>query len=215
MACNIMTVTWSVIVAVWTAISPSMETIAGFESGYLLFVLQERHKEKIATKAARQSVFEELRSLELLLSIAVMKGAHNSSKIVSGMIDNEVKWLATVGIERSSVQPFTPEQVKNIQQIASQPRDFIIAFLATQKIENQPLELPTGLTNSTITGPTAGKLSPNEVRCLLEVTWQIHILNTEARRMCELFRMSFTVTDEENNMIVNDNHAHTMSMYGY
>jgi hypothetical protein len=50
---EIVAAAWKLTNTAWAAISPAMEAIAGFVAAWVLFVLQERRKERIAARATR------------------------------------------------------------------------------------------------------------------------------------------------------------------
>jgi hypothetical protein len=60
-------------------------TVLGFVAAWALFQLQERHKQSFAADSARQSLIAELKWLESMLNITVVKCALQSDIIARGI----------------------------------------------------------------------------------------------------------------------------------
>lgn len=197
----------------WNNIATATPTLVGFVSAWILFELQEFRKQGFAGDAARQSLIEELKFLEVQLSLSVIKCANQSGIIDKGV--KEFRWTFKEGFARSRTQGFTPEELSVLQIQAGHSDEQIATILRTGILRHEALaiELPISIITAVSTAPTSAKLSSIEIKRLLDVNWQMRMLTAEAHLMNEAFRLTFTVSDE-NQAIVRANHASSLKMYG-
>jgi hypothetical protein len=198
----------------WEIVSPAGQTIAGFVSAWAIFVLQAKRKEKAAAQAARESLIEELKWLEVQLAFAVIKCAYHSDIVDRGV--KEFRWAFKEGFARVKLGDFKPEEIQIMQNEATHSDEQIAAIFNSGLIrhESQALELPTTVIDAVAGAPTSAKLSSIEIKRLLDVKWQVQMLNAEARNMTDSLRLTFTVTDEQNHQIVKLNHSASLRSYG-
>jgi hypothetical protein len=184
-------------------------TVLGFVAAWLLFQLQERHKQSFAADSARQSLIAELKWLESMLSIAVVKCAVQSDIIARGI--QEYRWFLKEGLERISLEEIPSEIFENRDKLKD---DEITQLLPFFHQEGHAIELPVTITSSILATPTTAKLSAEEIKKLIDVRWQATMLAYQVRLMNEYLRLTFTVIDGTNHQIVKKNHAASLHMYG-
>jgi len=186
--------------------------VLGFISAWLLFVLQEHRKQRIAVESSRQSLIAELKWLESLLSIKVLKCATHSGILDQGI--REFRWFLKEGVARNMFEELLPEQLESREKVFGYPDEEIAKLVSFFRHEKQAAEMPLSIINSVLAAPTSARLSADEIKRLIDVRWQSSMLATETRALNEFFHLTFTVSDEVNHNIVKQNHASSLRMYG-
>jgi hypothetical protein len=126
----------------------------------------------------------------------------------------ELRWIARAGLERDLPAELPSDYLAHQESIARSSDTEIRPMLNFFRQENQAIELPLTITNSILATPTSAKLSPEEIKKLVDVRWQLSMLTHEGHSLNELLHLTFTVSDETNFNIVKSNHAGTLRMYG-
>jgi hypothetical protein len=155
----------------------------------------------------------ELKWLESYLNIVTIKCAVQSDIIDRGV--KEYRWFLKHGMERNTLQELSPQFFENRDNIlASTDQELAKCLSLLPQQENRASEAPLSITNAVLSAPTSAKLSPAELKKLIDVRWQSTLLNSEARNTNEWLRLTFTVTGDTNHPRVKENHEGCLRMYG-
>jgi hypothetical protein len=186
--------------------------IIGLVSAWVLFVFQEDRKQSFAAETARQSLIEELKWVESMLSLTVIKCAIQSDLLPRGI--KEFRWFLKEGMARNVLEEIPAGILKDIDKTLAWSDDKIAPLLKFFRQDSRALELPISIIHSVLAAPTSAKLSAEEIKKLLDVRWQAHMLSGHASDMNEFFRLTFTVSDEENHKTIQQNNANSLRAYG-
>jgi hypothetical protein len=152
--------------------------IIGLISAWVLFVFQEDRKQSFAAETARQSLIEELKWLESMLNLTVIKCAIQSDILPRGI--KEFRWWLKEGLTRNVLDEIPAGISEEMDKILAASDEQIAPLLKFFRQDDRALELPISIVNSVLAAPTSAKLSAEEIKKLLDVRWQAHMLSGHA-----------------------------------
>ena len=186
--------------------------LVGFITAWLLFEVTERRRIGLAQREQRRALLAELENAEVLVSVIVGKYARlcKSEEDVAS-VASEIRWYQDVGRKRfadlgilSDLPPIPPE-------FRSLSDNQIISLFSsiTETIGNKII-MP--VVERALAGQTLG-FGATQIQALSMLRWQTYLLEQEAESMHEMLRLTFTVTDAQNHIIVVANHHKRTESY--
>lgn len=186
--------------------------ILGFISAFILFEVQQWGTRRRTAKFARQSLIAELKLLESLLSIIVLKCGVQSDIVPQAA--REMRWLLDEGFERNLTDDLPAGVLGDKEKILKLSDRDLERFVQSFRHGNLAAELPIPVINSILAAPTSPTLSANEIKALIDVRWQSSLLHAETQVLNESMRLMFSVSDPENYKIARQNHLGSLRAYG-
>ena len=190
----------------------NVSLLVGFISAWLLFELTERRRIRLAHRELRRALAAELENAEVLVSTIVCKYARlcqNEAEVA--FVASEIRWFRHVGRQRmqdlgiiSDFPPIPPE-FKSLSD-----NKLIELFSSIRETIGTKIIMP--VVESALTGQMLG-FGASQIQVLSMVRWQTYLLEQDAELMKEMFRLTFTVTDEKNHDIVVANHDQRTASY--
>lgn len=185
--------------------SNTVPILVGFISAWFLFEVTERRRAQRSQRELRLALVAELENAEVVASTIVSKYARFSqSKEEVAIVAREIRWFKKVGRQRM-------EAVGLMADLPAVPSEFeslsdaqLVALYSSIK-ETIGTKIIVPVLDRALAGQTSG-FRAIQIQALSMVRWQIYLLEQDAEFMHELFRLTFTVTDEDNHKTVVENH---------
>jgi hypothetical protein len=188
----------------------------GFFSGWGVSTLADHRKSRLARHAIRQALIVELERAELRLSTAVSKYAYLAETPAQvARVAAELRWFIRVGETRAPGTGVTlgdaaPGMVDRFSELPDAVMVSMWATHSAQETVGGKYLLP--VLGSTLAGRLEG-LTTEQIQALSELGSQMHMLSQEADYTMELWRQTFTITDERNHAITLANHRRRAQAY--
>ena len=195
-------------------VSETAPVLLGFISAWLLFEVTARRRARLSQRELCRALVAELENAEVLASTIVCKYARFSqSKKDVAFVACEIRWFHDVGRQRLEAVGILADLPNFSSELTSLSDDQLVAlFSSTKETVGTKLILP--VLDRALAGQTFG-FRANQIQALSMVRWQIYLLAQDAESMHEMFRLSFTVTDEKNHEIVLVNHDQRSVAYAH
>ena len=188
----------------------------GFFSGWGVSTLADRRKSRLAQRAIRQALIVELERAELRLSTAVSKYAYLAETPEQvKRVATELRWFIKVGEARAPGTGVTLGDAAPgmIERFGALPDAQLVTMWATRTArETVGGKYLLPVLDSTLSGHLEG-FSTAQIQALSELGSQIHMLSQEADYTMELWRQTFTITDEANHASAVENHRRRTQGY--
>lgn len=189
--------------------------LTGFVSGWGLFELTELRRRRIAQRNLRRLVRAELQQTELTMSnLVCLFGAEfrDTERFIQ-----EMRWAAQhlPQMARFSGAPLPDDVLMSISKRTGDRSDEELrAFLGCMPGTRQTcIEIPLPVIRSTLATPTTSGFGDEELERLSALVLQFDLLTLEAKRVHDLFPLTFTVSDPENHAIVTENLRQSRQSY--
>lgn len=124
-----------------------------------------------------------------------------------------MRWFLKEGVERNSLEALPAGILDNIDETLQRSDQDLEPLVRCFKHGNLASELPMPIVNSVLGAPMSAKLTADEVKSLIDVRWQSLLLDAETRMLNEFFRLTFSVS-VENHEVVIQNHIGSLRAYG-
>jgi len=172
--------------------------VIGFVMAWVLFELTEFRRSWVRASNVRRSFVAEMKSVERVLSATVFSLSMAIGKPDRAVI--EMRWLVGQKEALDMLGEAPPDLLeKSDQEIAT-----VLKMLQPKTPKDVP-EIPVPILSSVLSAQGFGFTS-EEIQILCEANRYIHGLGHHARSMRENIRLTFTVTDETNHEIVQENY---------
>ena len=188
--------------------------LVAFISALLLFEVTERRRARLSQRELQRALVADLENAEALASSIVFKYAWIcQSKEDFAVVAREIRWFLGVGRERMQDVGIVADRPPNSSELRSLSDDQLVAvFSSTKETVGTKIIMP--VLERALAGQTLG-FRANQIQVLSMVRWQMYLLEQDAESMHEMFRLSFTVTDEKNYKIVLENHVQRSVAYAH
>lgn len=194
--------------------SETAPMLVGFISAWLLFEVTERRRARASQRELRGALVADLENAEALTSSIVFKYAWIcQSKEDVAAVAREIRWFLDAGRERMQDVGIVADRPPISSEFKSLSDDQLVAvFSSTKETVGTKIIIP--VLERALAGQTLG-FHGNQIQVLSMVRWQMYLLEQDAESMKEMFRLTFTVTDESNHKIVLENHNQRSMAYAY
>ncbi len=172
--------------------------VIGFVMAWVLFELTEFRRRWVRASNVRRSFVAEMKSVERVLSATVF----NLSMALGepDRVVTEMRWL----IGQKEALDMLGEAPPGLLEKSDQEIADILKMFQSKASKDVP-ELPVPILSAVLSTQGFGFTS-EEIQILCEANRYIHGLGHHARSMRENVRLTFTVIDETNRAIVQDNY---------
>ncbi len=186
-------------------VSETAPVLLGFISAWLLFEVTARRRARLSQRELCRALIAELENAEVLASTIVAKYARfcQNEKDVA-FVAREIRWFHEIGRQRLKVIGIVSDLPSVSSELKSLSDDQLVGLFSSTK-ETVGTKLIMPVLDRALAGQTFD-FRTNQIQALSTVRWQIYLLEQDAESMHEMFRLSFTVTDESNHEIVLENH---------
>ncbi len=174
----------------------NVSLLVGFITAWLLFELTAWRKIRLARRELCRALVAELENAEVLVSSFVGKYA----RLCKGEEDvayvaSEIRWFIDVGRQRFKDLGILSDHVPVPPEFRSLSDNQLISLHSSiQETIGNKLIMP--VVEQALAGQTLG-FRASQIQALSMVRWQTYLLEQDAESMKEMFRLTFTVTDEQ------------------
>ena len=192
----------------------NVSLLVGFITAWLLFELTAWRKIRLAQRELRRALMAEIEIAEVLVSVIIGKYARlcKDEEDVA-FVASEIRWYTDVGRQRFEGLGILSDLPPGLPEIRSLSDNQLISLFSSIK-ETIGGKIIMPIVEHALAGQTLG-FRASQIRALSMVRWQTYLLEQEAESMKELYRLTFTVTDEQNHETVVANHVNRTESYAH
>lgn len=190
--------------------------LAGLGGSYWIFRVQERDRRRERGETLRRALAGELRTAEFVLNSMVVLSLHGSD--ISDRDADEVRFFFTETL-RWEPEIVDEEGLGAAAKVFQQPGFLSDAATLKRWVKGQrayqqsvATAVPMPILDAILAEPPTD-WGPDLLRRLSYLRWHAYLLATDAERMNEVYRLTFSVGDRDNAEIVRLNHDRTVRSY--
>jgi hypothetical protein len=186
-----------------TDYSGAIGAVLGFLAGLISAEYAEWRRRWIRKKNIRQALVGELRSLEALMSLSLIRLSHGIPNPIRAIA--EFRWYIKEGYKQWDLGlNFSDQYRAELLKLSDEELKTVVASYLTRPGTPQTAKFRVPILDGVLSKAEVG-FTMEEIHALSNLRWQITSTEKEIDNMDQYLLMSFTITDAENHKKVVEN----------